>query len=148
MKKLPDVPVKQYSSTTSPSLLNGTGDGKCISIDPNNRSSDGLLSLPSPLHSRSSSAQGSSTTSATTFEDVEIPLAKNRESWSRVASESQQRSKAKDEKGNVIVSVRVRPDPAGGRELAHDSEWVINGKKSLVSFKGREGGDYFYGKCP
>ena len=150
-KKLPpssDSQGQQYFSATSPSLLNGTGDGKCISIDPNNRSSDGLLSLPSPLQSRSSSAQGSSTTSATTFEDVECAPAKVRESWIKLANESQRNVKSKEGKGNVIVSVRVRPDPVGNRESTHEGEWTINGKKSLVSFKGREGGDYCYGQCP
>ena len=56
----------------------------------------------------------------------------------------QQDSKSKEGKGNVIVSVRVRPDGPGepGRPTG---EWMVDGRRSLVAFRGREGGDYFYG---
>ncbi|CAK7211222.1 Kinesin-like protein kip2 [Sporothrix bragantina] len=48
-----------------------------------------------------------------------------------------------DGKGNVIVSVRVRPD-ASGQDHKTDGEWMVDGRKSLVAYRGKEGGDYFY----
>ena len=54
-------------------------------------------------------------------------------------------SKGVDGKGNVIVSVRVRPD-AGGNEHRTDGEWMVDGRKSLIGYNGKEGGDYYYGK--
>jgi len=51
----------------------------------------------------------------------------------------------KDGKGNVIVSVRVRPDFAA-KDGKQEMEWEVNGKRSLITYKGREGGDYYYGR--
>ncbi|KAF2142058.1 uncharacterized protein K452DRAFT_25941 [Aplosporella prunicola CBS 121167] len=48
----------------------------------------------------------------------------------------------KDGKGNVVVSVRVRPD-AGGSEAPRESEWMVDGRRGLIAYRGREGGDYF-----
>jgi centromeric protein E len=48
----------------------------------------------------------------------------------------------KDNKGNVIVSVRVRPE-AGG-DSKPEGEWMVDGRRSLISYNGREGGDYRY----
>jgi len=58
-------------------------------------------------------------------------------------------SKPNEGKGNVIVSVRVRPDAgagagAGERSKA-DGEWMVDGRRSLVAYRGKEGGDYYYG---
>jgi centromeric protein E len=88
------------------------------------------LSLPSPPQSRNSSPQGSYATSATTFEDGED---------GRTDGKGH-----KDGKGNVIVSVRVRPD-AGTKDNKHDPEWEVNNKQALIAYKGKEGGDYIYG---
>lgn len=62
----------------------------------------------------------------------------------------EKRSSVKDgkDKGNVIVSVRVRPD-AGSSENEKsktDLEWMVEGRRSLISYRGREGGEYYYGK--
>ncbi|KAF1987646.1 kinesin-domain-containing protein [Aulographum hederae CBS 113979] len=46
-------------------------------------------------------------------------------------------------KGNVLVSVRVRPD-AAKQDNKSDLEWMVDGRRSLVSYKGREGGEYIY----
>lgn len=51
-------------------------------------------------------------------------------------------SKGLDGKGNVIVSVRVRPDL--GSNNKPEGEWMVDGRKSLIAYRGREGGDYFY----
>jgi centromeric protein E len=52
----------------------------------------------------------------------------------------------KDGKGNVIVSVRVRPDVASNEGSKSDLEWMVDGRRSLISYRGREGGEYTYGK--
>lgn len=51
----------------------------------------------------------------------------------------------KDGKGNVIVSVRVRPD-VGAKDSKQEQEWDVDNKRALISYRGREGGDYTYGK--
>jgi hypothetical protein len=57
-----------------------------------------------------------------------------------------QASKPSEGKGNVIVSVRVRPDAgANGQSTKTDGEWMVDGRRSLVAYKGKEGGDYYYG---
>lgn len=53
---------------------------------------------------------------------------------------------AKENKGNVIVSVRVRPDASGNGDKKSEGEWMVDGRRSLVAYKGREGGEYFYGE--
>lgn len=55
-------------------------------------------------------------------------------------------AKGKEIKGNVLVSVRVRPDTASQESLKADGEWMVDGRRSLVAYRGREGGDYHYGK--
>lgn len=103
------------------------------------RFSDGLISVSSPPQSRSSSAQDSYSTSATTYDDpIDASGAK-----SGADASSKQQSKG-DTKGNVIVSVRVRPD-AGGQDHRPDGEWMVDGRKSLIGYQGKEGGDYYYG---
>lgn len=52
----------------------------------------------------------------------------------------------KDGKGNVLVSVRVRPDGNGADGAKVEGEWMVDGRRSLVSFKGKEGGEYVYGE--
>ncbi|KAI8936053.1 hypothetical protein NX059_007554 [Plenodomus lindquistii] len=90
------------------------------------------LSLPSPPQSRTSSPQGSYTTSATTFEGD------GEEERGRGDNKS-----PKDGKGNVIVSVRVRPD-VGAKDSKQELEWAVDNKHALISYRGREGGEYVY----
>jgi centromeric protein E len=137
-------PKTSYVNSATPSLLNGSGDSRSISSGPGARGSDGLLSLPSPPQSRSSSAQDSHSTSATTF-DEDGEGTRGRES-SAEADADKRASKSHEGKGNVIVSVRVRPD-TGASGNKSDGEWMVDGRRSLVSFRGREGGDYYYGEC-
>lgn len=59
------------------------------------------------------------------------------------------RDSAKEKsKGNVLVSVRVRPD--SGKSSADaarsDGEWYVDGRQSVVSYRGKDGGDYYYGE--
>jgi len=120
------------------------------------------LSLPSPPQSRSSSAQDSYSTSgkqwkdgvgfateantevhiATTFEENGEP--RGREA-SADAADDHTTAKPIEGKGNVIVSVRVRPDAGGEVKTKAEGEWMVDGRRSLVAYKGREGGDYYYG---
>lgn len=116
------------SPLSPPSFLNGSADSSTVDTS--------HLSLPSPPQSRNSSPQGSYTTSATTFEDGEEE--------SRGRSDDRN-STAKDGKGNVIVSVRVRPD-VGAKDSTQEMEWEVNNKRALISYRGREGGEYIYGK--
>lgn len=102
------------------------------------RDSDGLLSISSPPQSRSSSAQDSYSTSATQYDEVgDSTLVKTE------ASSSKRQSKL-DGKGNVIVSVRVRPDAGGNDHGKADGEWMVDGRKSLIGYQGKEGGDYYF----
>ncbi|KAI1435346.1 kinesin-domain-containing protein [Xylaria sp. CBS 124048] len=124
-----------FQSGGVPSLLNGGGEGKSLLGGAGARHSDGLVSIASPPQSRSSSAQESDSTSATTYDEPS-------ESTSASAKDKRS-SKGLDGKGNVLVSVRVRPD-AGGSNSQTEGEWMVDGRKSLVAYRGREGGDYFY----
>lgn len=125
-------------SNGTPSLLNGSGEGKSVTRA-SARFSDGLISVSSPPQSRSSSAQDSYSTSATTYDDpVDAAGAK-----SSADASSKHLSKG-DSKGNVVVSVRVRPD-AGAQDQRPDGEWMVDGRKSLIGYHGKEGGDYYYG---
>ncbi|KAK2065124.1 kinesin motor domain-containing protein [Colletotrichum caudatum] len=116
-------------SNGAPSLLNNSAEGKSIS-SASVRMSDGLISISSPPQSRSSSAQDSYSTSATTYDD---PI-----------EASDKRSSKLDGKGNVLVSVRVRPDASGNENTKAEGEWMVDGRKSLVAYRGKEGGDYIY----
>ncbi|KAJ5085612.1 hypothetical protein N7532_010383 [Penicillium argentinense] len=119
--------TSSYRSSKTPSLLNGSADGKSIMVDARDPEA-------SPGHSRSSSAQGSCSTSATTFEDAEDTMAGGKGG-----------PKPKEAKGNVIVSVRVRPDTSTSETPRNHGEWSVEGRQSLVSYRGKEGGDYYYG---
>lgn len=122
--------TSSYRSSKTPSLLNGSGDGKSVLSDA--RDPEG-----SPAHSRSSSAQGSCSTSATTFEDAEDATGAGKGAV-----------KQKESKGNVIVSVRVRPDLSAGETPRNHGEWGVDGRQSLISHRGKDGGDYYYGMWP
>ncbi|KAH6898729.1 kinesin motor domain-containing protein [Thelonectria olida] len=125
-----------YSSigSSTPSFLNGSGDGKSISSV---RMSDGLISVSSPPQSRSSSAQDSYSTSATTYDDPAEGAAQKSDST------TDKRASKADGKGNVLVSVRVRPD--AGNSAGHtEGEWLVDGRKSLISYRGKDGGDHYY----
>lgn len=96
--------------------------------------------MASPPQSRSSSAQDSYSTSATQYDDVNDSAP-----FKSDTALGGKRTSKTDGKGNVLVSVRVRPD-AGGNDSQPNAEWSVDGKKSLIAYKGKEGGDYFYGK--
>ena len=120
--------------------MNGKGDSKTVL---GSRESSGLASVHSPPHSRSSSAQDSYSTSATTYEDGEDKrVPQDDEVQDRRGRDSG--SKKDEPKGNVIVGVRVRPDAAGDKSST--KEWLVDSRQSLVAYRGREGGDYYYGR--
>ncbi|KIL95183.1 centromeric protein e [Fusarium avenaceum] len=121
-------------SSSTPSFLNGSGDGKSITSV---RMSDGLISVASPPQSRSSSAQDSYSTSATTYDDPAEGSGQKSDAF------TEKRASKYDGKGNVVVSVRVRPD-ASGSNGSPEGEWMVDGRKSLISFRGKDGGDHFY----
>ncbi|KKZ59878.1 centromeric protein E [[Emmonsia] crescens] len=132
---------KGPNSSRTPSLLNSSGDGKSI---PNARNSEGHFSIPSPPQSRSSSAQGSYSTSATTYDEADEGGRRGREESDATSGNGKRSSKGKEAKGNVLVSVRVRPDAGNAENSKSDGEWMVDGRRSLVSHRGKESGDYFY----
>lgn len=123
-----------------PSLLNG-GASSTVPLD-NKRASDGLSSIPSPPQSRSSSANGSYSTSATTIEEGDEDRGRVKDTTD--ALPSPKLPKGKEHKGNVIVSVRVRPDSNDQNTDASEGEWMVDGRRSLIAYRGKEGGDYVY----
>ncbi|KAF1996112.1 kinesin-domain-containing protein [Amniculicola lignicola CBS 123094] len=120
------------SPLTPPSFLNGSGESVAVV-------NTSHLSLPSPPQSRNSSAQGSYATSATTFEDIGDDEPRGRPD-SKFGPDGG--AGPKDGKGNVLVSVRVRP--TGGQDKQQEQEWEINNKQALISYNGKEGGEYNY----
>ncbi|CAD6587606.1 MAG: hypothetical protein ASARMPREDX12_002950 [Alectoria sarmentosa] len=135
---------QMYSGGPTPTFLNGTGDGKAIFGTSGTRVSNDLASLRSPPHSRSSSAQGSYSTSATTFEDTDDKRAREEGHVSKKDGSKKKDSGRREQegKGNVIVSVRVRPD--AGADKSSGKDWMVDSRQSLVAYRGREGGDYYY----
>ncbi|EFR01791.1 kinesin-II subunit [Nannizzia gypsea CBS 118893] len=143
-KKAPRIDTgagSQLKNSKTPSLLNGSGDGKSI---PNSRNSGGHASIISPTQSRCSSTQDSYSTSATTYDDNEEGTRRGRDGVDDSTGSSNRNSKGKEGKGNVLVSVRVRPDLSSGEGKNSEGEWLVDGRRSLVSYRGKEGGDYFY----
>jgi centromeric protein E len=120
------------SPLSPPSLLHGGADS--VPVD------TAHLSLPSPPQSRNSSPQGSYATSVNTFEDAGQDDMRGRPESKRGSS-----SLPKDGKGNVLVSVRVRPD-SGAKDSKQEQEWEVDNKQAQISYRGREGGDFIYGK--
>ena len=138
------APANRHGMVRSSSLLNGNGEVKSIPNTIRHRISDGVGSLTSPSHSRSSSAQDSASTSATTFEDVDETLRRGRDEVKGTLSAKSSIRESKENKQNVIVSVRVRPDTSTDHGGKSEGEWMVDGRRSLVAFRGREGGDYYY----
>ncbi|KAF1929564.1 kinesin-domain-containing protein [Didymella exigua CBS 183.55] len=117
------------SPLSPPSFLNGNGSAESVAVDTSH------LSLPSPPQSRSTSPNGSRSTSATTVEEGDD------EARGRKSNKPDGESGGK---GNVIVSVRVRPD-AGPNDGQQEKDWEVNGKRHVVTYRGRDGGgDYIY----
>ncbi|KAI7520983.1 kinesin-domain-containing protein, partial [Hortaea werneckii] len=100
--------------------------------------------MPSPPLSRSSSANGSSMTEGTAFEDIGEDTLGDKGTSGSLKSPTESKRTSKDSKGNVLVSVRVRPDSGGDGGKGAEGEWMVDGRKSLISYKGKEGGDYRY----
>ncbi|KAL1304947.1 hypothetical protein AAFC00_003858 [Neodothiora populina] len=130
------------SSLRSPSLLNSAFSGDARSIS-GARGTDSLLGLPSPAWSRQSSQRDSTSVEGSVLTDLEDENSAAVSPRKSVASHRDS-IMSKESKGNVIVSVRVRPDAGGGTVDAQQGEWMVDGRRSLVSFKGREGGEYVY----
>lgn len=59
---------------------------------------------------------------------------------------SSDKDSGKDAKGNVIVSVRVRPN-ASNNENSGLQDWELDGRRGVISYRGKEGGDFQSGTC-
>ncbi|KAF3064845.1 Kinesin-related protein 11 [Daldinia childiae] len=130
------TPQPTSKLASAPSLLNGGADGKSLLGGAGGRHSDGFISVSSPPQSRSSSAQDSYSTSATTYDDLA--------DGAGTSVGDKHTSKGMEGKGNVLVSVRVRPDAGSNGNNNPEGEWMVDGRRSLIAYRGREGGDYFY----
>ncbi|KAI9757386.1 MAG: hypothetical protein M1835_000653 [Candelina submexicana] len=126
------------------SFHNGIGSNTSASNSSSIRGIDSLANLPSPPQSRSPSVEGSCSATSTTFEDIDEHAYRAREEVNPTSSNEKRRSDNKEGQGNVIVSVRVRPETGGGDEGRNEGEWLVDGRRSLVAYRGRERGDYYY----
>ncbi|ETN38682.1 uncharacterized protein HMPREF1541_06719 [Cyphellophora europaea CBS 101466] len=146
-KKLPRASIASTASfrgSQTPSLLNSAGDANTIPLS-KNRISDAQSSVHSPPHSRSSSAQGSYSTTATTIEeDGDESRGRAKDIDDFAPSANRDSKGGKESKGNVLVSVRVRPDVGQQDKSQSDGEWMVDGRRSLIAYRGKEGGDYHY----
>lgn len=116
-----------------------------ISVRASNRISDAQSSIHSPPQSRSSSANGSYSTSATTIDEGDEEGRGRSKDLDDMTLDSKRNSKGKEVKGNVIVSVRVRPDSNNNQSTVQsEGEWMVDGRRALVAYRGKEGGDYHY----
>ncbi|KAK5943707.1 Kinesin-like protein kip2 [Knufia obscura] len=131
-----------YRMSDTPSLLNAGVSSSAVPLVDNKRASDGLSSVPSPPQSRSSSANGSYSTNATTIEEGDDDRGRPKDAAEEL--QSPKGGKGKEHKGNVIVSVRVRPDSSGHDQSTTEGEWMVDGRRSLIAYRGKEGGDYLY----
>ena len=129
---------QMYSSVSTPSLLNHNGEGKSIHGSALRRESSGLVSLHSRPQSRDSSCGDSYSTSATTYEESDEKRQSEENRRGRDSGTRQGESK-----GNVIVSVRARPDAGGDKTSGKD--FLVDARQSLIAYRGREAGDYYYG---
>ncbi|KAI5858660.1 kinesin motor domain-containing protein [Tricharina praecox] len=90
----------------------------------------------SPPHSRSSSANGSYSTMPTT-----MTASSSADDLPRGRTEERDGGSEKETKGNVIISVRVRPD---GPEDQMSPDWIVDGRRQQVGYRGKDGGTYEY----
>ena len=127
----------------TPTLLNSGLSSSAVPLVENKRASDGQSSIPSPPQSRSSSANGSYSTSATTFEEGDEDRGRSKDLAEELPSPKNAKGD-KEHKGNVLVSVRVRPDNNGHDAATTEGEWMVDGRRSLIAYRGKEGGDYVY----
>jgi centromeric protein E len=91
----------------------------------------------SPPRSRSSSPLDSYSTNPTT---VDASPSASADDLSRGRS-TERDGGDKETKGNVIVSVRVRPD---GPEDQMSPDWTVDGRRGILEYTGKDGGTYEY----
>ncbi|RKF53930.1 Kinesin-like protein KIN-7D, mitochondrial [Erysiphe neolycopersici] len=128
----------KHSLSYGSNVLNGNSNAKLSTNNLGRRSSDYLRNLPSPPQSRSSSPQCSNSNfdPNSCYERGREPPVDN--------SSHQYPSGPFEAKGNVLVSVRVRPDIGSNIGCKTEGEWMVDGRRSLIAYRGKEGGDYYY----
>ncbi|KAF4550261.1 Kinesin motor domain-containing protein 6 [Elsinoe fawcettii] len=153
------------SATSRTSGLPTIKGKRTASIASSTRKSDRHLNIPSDFDSRPSSANGSAITDGTQFEDIDpltvptsAPTSKPRgrsrpsdagsirslrstKSESNLKFGKEYSKEGKDMKGNVVVSVRVRPN---GSDTTANPDWIVDNNSGRISYKGGEGGDFRY----
>lgn len=93
-----------------------------------------VLDLPSPPESTASDQD---------TPDLESEITRGRELTT--ADKPNAEKAGKDSKGNVVISVRVRPEQSVSEDSS-ELEWMVDGRHSSIAFRGREGGEHTYGK--
>ncbi|KAK8177234.1 kinesin motor domain-containing protein [Phyllosticta citrichinensis] len=132
---LPDgLPTNRRSSSTSLSVPNGDTTMRTRSASAKSRQS--LLRSPHAMstpETRTPSAQGSQSQS------VDTPT--NDGSGAHDAGQDSADKSSSETKGNVVVSVRVRPQ-AGTADDVNHGDWELDGRRGAITYSGKEGGQF------
>ncbi|CAD6503979.1 BgTH12-05720 [Blumeria graminis f. sp. triticale] len=134
-------PKRIIKHNNSAGTLSMNSDNDSNYSGPRPRKSGYRLSQTSSTQSRSSSTLDSYPTSLIT-PDQANEFDRGRDRPDSVSDSTM--PKSSELKGNVLVSVRVRPDPSASNSNKTDGEWMVDGKRALVSYRAGEGGDYYY----
>lgn len=137
------------SSIRSPSYTAPSRVMSQSAAQSNEASSATASPSPQPMaETRTASAESSLPTTGSGNEDVvnDLPeVGTPLEESSLDDQGSATPSSTAQDKGNVIVSVRVRPEIGGLNYRSGSSEWWIDGEDATISYRGRESGEYSYG---
>ncbi|KHJ31900.1 putative kinesin motor domain-containing protein [Erysiphe necator] len=127
---------QKHSLNYGSGLSNGNSNARSTN-SLGRRTSGHLLNLPSPPQSRSSSPQ-----SLNPNFDQNVDYERGREPAPEIVSHST--SRPTEVKGNVLVSVRVRPDIGSNIACKTEGEWMVDGRRALIACRGKEAGDYYF----
>ncbi|KAI0999537.1 hypothetical protein K3495_g8661 [Podosphaera aphanis] len=134
-------PKQSVSYSITPSTMNGGDDARSIDSAPGRGIEHSAN--PSPSQSFASADQDYYCKSVATHEQSSGAETKRESHTDLTLGHSS--AKVSEAKGNVIVSVRVRPDAGTSTAGKTEGEWMVDGRRSLVAYRGKEGGDYYYG---
>ncbi|KAI5305378.1 hypothetical protein KEM56_004594 [Ascosphaera pollenicola] len=142
------MPRSKTTSTSTPtrnsihSFSRGTAEGRHLS----GLTDHGAFNAASPSLSRSSSSArlDSPSTVATALDDDDAAARSKRIESTVDMMNSPKEGAKKESKGNVLVSVRVRPDGKSEATGRSEVDWYVDGRQSVVAYRGKDGGTYYY----